>query len=87
MLFPRHIIFYSLAKVKMNTNFQEGGFLYTVCSVFPEEGDVYVWGGGGEGQLGLGQETEEMKKPVKLELGVKAVCISCGYYHTAIVTG
>ena len=48
---------------------------------------MYVWGGGGEGQLGLGEETEEMHKPVNLELGTKAVCISCGYYHTAIVTG
>lgn len=59
----------------------------SLCLHFAEDGDVYVWGGGGEGQLGLGEETEEMHKPVKLELGMKAVCIACGYYHTAIVTG
>ena len=47
---------------------------------------MYVWGGGSEGQLGLGDETE-CPKPKLLETDDRVVCIACGYYHTALVTG
>ena len=53
---------------------------------FQADGDVYVWGGNGEGQLGIGDE-DQAHEPRKLQLNERAVCISCGYYHTAIVTG
>ena len=52
-----------------------------------EDGDVYVWGGGSEGQLGFGASETEVPKPTKLDLEEKVVCISCGYYHTSLVTG
>ena len=48
---------------------------------------MYVWGGGSEGQLGLGASETEVPKPTQLDLDEKIVCISCGYYHTALVTG
>ena len=46
-----------------------------------------MWGGGSEGQLGLGASETEVPKPTKLDLEEKIVCLSCGYYHTALVTG
>ena len=52
----------------------------------PESGDVYVWGSGSEGQLGLGDQTES-PTATKLPLDEPAICIACGYYHTAVVTG
>ena len=51
------------------------------------DGDVFVWGGNSEGQLGIGSDTDQLHEPRKLNLEEKAVYISCGYYHTAIVTG
>ncbi|XP_067675133.1 X-linked retinitis pigmentosa GTPase regulator-like isoform X2 [Haliotis asinina] len=50
-----------------------------------EDGRVFVWGGGGEGQLGLGHDTE-VPTPKELPFEENVVCISCGYYHTALVT-
>ncbi|XP_052238414.1 X-linked retinitis pigmentosa GTPase regulator-like [Dreissena polymorpha] len=50
-----------------------------------EEGAVYVWGGGSEGQLGLGGRTECLD-PEELMIEDVVTCISCGYYHTALVT-
>lgn len=47
---------------------------------------MYVWGGGSEGQLGLGDETE-CPQPQLLDIEGKVTCLSCGYYHTAFVTG
>lgn len=49
--------------------------------------NVWVWGDNTEGQLGLGDGVSEVEKPTKLKLDDKPVHISCGYYHTAIVTG
>jgi len=48
---------------------------------------VYVWGDNSEGQLGLGDGVSEAELPEQLRLDEKAVHISCGYYHTAVVTG
>ncbi|XP_078618718.1 X-linked retinitis pigmentosa GTPase regulator-like isoform X2 [Branchiostoma floridae x Branchiostoma japonicum] len=50
------------------------------------DGKVYVWGGGSEGQLGLGEDTTECTEPTLLDFDSKAISISCGYYHTAVVT-
>ena len=53
-----------------------------------KSGTVYVWGSNKEGQLGLGDEAEEISytaERIGFEEGpIKD--ISCGYYHTAIVT-
>ena len=50
------------------------------------KGELFVWGGGSEGQLGLGDVTE-CPDPKKLKLSEKVVSLACGYYHTAFVTG
>ena len=51
-------------------------------------GEVYVWGSNKEGQLGLGDEAEEISYTAEhLCFENDAIKdISCGYYHTAIVT-
>ncbi|CAG0899268.1 unnamed protein product [Darwinula stevensoni] len=48
-----------------------------------ELGDVYVWGGNSEGQLGM-SSVSDVKTPRLLERAVKD--IACGYYHSALVT-
>ena len=51
-------------------------------------GAVYVWGSNKEGQLGLGDEAEEISYSPEM-LGFEDDTIkdiSCGYYHTAFVT-
>ncbi|CAH1230080.1 RPGR [Branchiostoma lanceolatum] len=50
------------------------------------DGKVYVWGGGSEGQLGLGEDITECTEPTLLDFDSKAISVSCGYYHTAVVT-
>jgi len=51
---------------------------------------VYVWGSNKEGQLGLGDEAEEISYTAERlvidsnDSSIKD--ISCGYYHTALVT-
>ncbi|KAF6026190.1 RPGR [Bugula neritina] len=55
-----------------------------LCTI--ENGLVYVWGDNSEGQLGLGDGVSEAELPEQLRLDEKAVHISCGYYHTAVVT-
>ena len=55
-------------------------------SLFSEDGAVFVWGSGGEGQLGMGGKTE-CPEPEELRIEDHVTCIACGYYHTALVTG
>ena len=53
-----------------------------------KSGIVYVWGSNKEGQLGLGDEAEEISytaEKISFEEG-QVKDISCGYYHTALVT-
>ena len=54
-----------------------------------QSGSIYVWGSNKEGQLGLGAEGEEsLFTPTKLILASGSLIrlISCGYYHSALVT-
>ena len=48
---------------------------------------MYVWGGGSDGQLGLGSSQTEVTKPTLLPIDQPVVHIACGYYHTAVITG
>ncbi|EDO44704.1 predicted protein, partial [Nematostella vectensis] len=48
-----------------------------------ENGELYTWGSCGEGQNGLGEDTEI---PTRLHLHGKVRMVSCGYYHMAVVT-
>ena len=49
-------------------------------------GKAYTWGLNTEGQCGCGEE-DEISIPTEIEWSKKIVSISCGYYHTAFVTG
>ena len=55
--------------------------------MFAAGGAVYVWGDNSEGQLGLGEDVPDCDEPVELEMDEKVKQVSCGYYHTALVTG
>ena len=60
--------------------------LYTVIHLpFSASGQLYMWGSGSEGQLGLGIAEREL--PTHLKFRSKVVSVVCGYYHTAVVTG
>lgn len=50
-------------------------------------GEVYVWGSGAEGELGLGQLRLESSVPTRLSLDEPVAQLSIGYHHTAILTG
>ena len=50
-----------------------------------DTGELYMWGTSSEGQTGLADE--EVFLPQKLEFDDKVIAISCGYYHTAVITG
>lgn len=45
-----------------------------------------MWGDNSEGQLGLGKE-EGTSTPRELPVGRRVTWVSCGYYHSAFVTG
>ncbi len=45
-----------------------------------------MFGSGSDGQLGLGSTTET-ELPRELSFGIAIKHVSCGYYHTALVTG
>lgn len=53
--------------------------------LFTGNGDVYVWGGNSEGQLGTGSN-EDNPVPTLLSVGEPVVSIAVGYYHTALLT-
>ncbi|KAH8022262.1 hypothetical protein HPB51_023140 [Rhipicephalus microplus] len=50
-----------------------------------DKGTAYVWGGGKEGQLGLGTKAT-VPSPLELKVDIRIMCVSTGYYHTAIVS-
>ena len=51
-----------------------------------EGGELFVWGGGSEGQLGLADQSQA-NTPTLLPADSRISYVSCGYYHTAYVTG
>lgn len=50
-----------------------------------EDGKVYTWGFGNEGQLGHGDKSDQFL-PRKINLSSKISRISCGGAHTALLT-
>ena len=44
-----------------------------------------MWGINDNGELGIGK-VNELNVPKRLELSFRVGFVSCGYYHTAIVT-
>lgn len=57
-------------------------FLYVVS----EDGKLYMWGDNSEGQIGLGKESNALT-PREVSAGKRVSWVSCGYYHSAFVTG
>lgn len=51
-----------------------------------DSGSVYTWGLNSEGQCGFPDE-DEILEPAELQIDETVVSLSCGYYHTAVVTG
>lgn len=51
-----------------------------------EDGKVFVWGGNEDGKLGLG-DVDSVSEPTALPMDLPVICVSCGYYHTAVITG
>ena len=45
-----------------------------------------MWGDNTEGQIGLGQEGGATT-PQEVSVGQPVAWVSCGYYHSAFVTG
>ncbi|XP_064084575.1 X-linked retinitis pigmentosa GTPase regulator-like [Macrobrachium nipponense] len=56
----------------------------THSALLNEDGDVYIWGGNSEGQLGL--DVIRQLSPKLLVLKEPVVSIACGYYHTVAAT-
>lgn len=54
---------------------------------FAEDGRLFVWGGNEDGKLGLGEDLQNASMPEQLQFDHPVVCVACGYYHTAVVTG
>ncbi|MCI19714.1 RCC1 and BTB domain-containing protein, partial [Trifolium medium] len=50
-----------------------------------EDGDLYGWGWGRYGNLGLG-DTNDRLIPEKVNVGDKIVMVSCGWRHTISVS-
>lgn len=61
-------------------------FNHAILILYLEKGDVYTWGQNVEGQCGFNMD-DEIKEPRKHNFDERVVSISCGYYHTALVTG
>jgi alpha-tubulin suppressor-like RCC1 family protein len=50
------------------------------------EGDVYGWGKGKGGRIGLGLSDVDILLPRRIHLGeIKAIDVECGYLHSVIV--
>lgn len=45
-----------------------------------------MWGDNTEGQIGLGKESHA-SSPQEVSVGRPISWVSCGYYHSALVTG
>lgn len=45
------------------------------------DGCLYVWGFNYYDQLGIGEETKEVLRPVEVQIG-EIMSVSCGYFHT-----
>lgn len=51
-----------------------------------ESGKLFMWGDNAEGQIGLGKESHA-PSPQEVSVGGAISWVSCGYYHSAFVTG
>lgn len=54
--------------------------------VLAEDGRLFMWGDNSVGQIGLGEEGFAAQ-PRKLNVEDAVIWVSCGYHHSAFVTG
>ncbi|CAB1327686.1 unnamed protein product [Coregonus sp. 'balchen'] len=52
---------------------------------FFKSGKLFMWGDNTEGQIGLGKESSALT-PQEVTVGRPVAWVSCGYYHSALVT-
>ena len=56
------------------------------CALVSSTGELLTWGGGKEGQLGLGPDILATPIPMRVDVGGRHVVdVSCGYVHTAVL--
>lgn len=58
----------------------------TMSLFVSESGKLFMWGDNAEGQIGLGKESHA-SSPQEVSVGEPISWVSCGYYHSALVTG
>lgn len=51
-----------------------------------EDGRLFMWGDNSVGQIGLGAESYA-SEPREVMVGQSVAWVSCGYHHSAFVTG
>lgn len=57
-----------------------------VLCVLVEDGRLFMWGDNSVGQIGLGNESFAAE-PREVNVGEAVIWVSCGYSHSACVTG
>lgn len=50
-----------------------------------EDGQLFMWGDNSEGQIGMAHEANACV-PCQVDIGKPVSWVSCGYYHSALVT-
>lgn len=75
---------FSIKPIKFSAHYETGCICVSVShrSHFKEVGQVLVLGQGDVGQLGLGEDVIERKKPALLSLPEKIVQVTAGGMHT-----
>lgn len=61
-------------------------FVFYILCVLVEDGRLFMWGDNSVGQIGLGDEGFAAE-PREVNVGEALAWISCGYHHSAFVTG
>lgn len=78
-----HSVFFKKLRDEMKQNIDHQ-CEWCVCSA--ESGKLFMWGDNTEGQIGLGKESHA-SSPQEVSVGRPISWVSCGYYHSALVTG
>lgn len=85
---PNHFLVFSIKPIKFNGHYEIGCICVSVShrSHSKEAGQVLVLGQGDVGQLGLGEDVIERKKPALLSLPEKIVQVTAGGMHTVCLS-
>lgn len=84
-LFSFHLLF-SVGTVENHIKIYQFSAGVDISMAVSTEGDVYGWGKGKGGRIGLGLSDVDMLLPRRIPLGeIKAIDVECGYVHSIIV--